>query len=92
MLLVNLINDMQGKRGVFFSADGHIGSGPITMADGDEILILKGVAVPMIARRRENSGSCVFTLLGPAFMCGYMGLLQFEPGTVGKDGEEHRFH
>lgn len=60
-----------GRRGLFFSMDGFMGSGPPHMEVGDKMAILDGVAVPMILRQDiENRNQ--FRVIGPSFMHGLM--------------------
>lgn len=60
-----------GRRGLFFSLDGFMGSGPPQMDAGDKMVILDGVSVPMILRQDlENESQ--FRVIGPCFMHGLM--------------------
>lgn len=62
------------------------------MDEGDELLILRGVSVPMVARRQENSQPAAYTLLGPAYVPGYMGLPKWDPSEINQTWDEYRFH
>jgi len=64
--VIKCCNSLSGKRGLFFSDDGHMGSGPEDMAKGDVVAVLKGVAVPMILRKRDSEPER-YHVLGPAF-------------------------
>ncbi|KAK4446295.1 heterokaryon incompatibility protein-domain-containing protein [Podospora aff. communis PSN243] len=68
------VGRLEGKRGVFFSKEGRIGSGPPTVAGGDKIVVLDGVAVPMVvcAASATGSGPARYTVVGPAFIPGLM--------------------
>lgn len=60
-----------GRRGLFFSLDGYMGSGPSHMTMDDEIAILDGVSVPMILRPDGGENSR-YRVIGPAFVHGLM--------------------
>lgn len=79
---VRIIESLSGRRGVFFSQDGHVGSGPPGVAEGDVMAILDGVCTPTILRRAgAGTGSPAgsnadsepdrYKVLGPAFVCGF---------------------
>lgn len=72
------VNRLAGKRGIFFTAEGRFGSGPPGMAEEDEILLLRGVEAPIIARR-SGTDAGKYVVVGPAFIAGLMG----------KAGSEH---
>ncbi|KAI0024042.1 heterokaryon incompatibility protein-domain-containing protein [Xylariomycetidae sp. FL0641] len=67
---INRYRETAGKRGLFCSRDGAIGSGPEDAGAGDRIAALKGVALPVILRPQGEGGSETFRILGPAFVCG----------------------
>lgn len=93
---IKCVNELVGKRGVFFTEGGRIGSGPTEMAEGDKILLLEGVAPPMVlhesgvADSKKNTEGAApptvvhesgvadpkenvkYTVVGPAFMTGFM--------------------
>lgn len=89
--LADVVNKMVQSKRVVFLADEHACSGPDHLAEGDELLILKGVSVPMIARRQGNSQPVAYTLLGPAYVPGLMGLLEWDPSEISQTWEEYRF-
>lgn len=60
-----------GRRGLFFSLDGFMGSGPPHMDLGDKMVILDGVSVPMILRQ-DLENDTQFRVIGPCFMHGLM--------------------
>ncbi|KAK0641344.1 hypothetical protein B0T16DRAFT_393640 [Cercophora newfieldiana] len=64
---VDCVNGLAGKRGLFFSRDGHFGTGPVDATVGDDIVALDGVGAPMILRKDPGGGSIV---IGPAFVPG----------------------
>ncbi|KAF5585235.1 heterokaryon incompatibility protein [Fusarium subglutinans] len=70
---IKICNRFAGKRGLFVSSDGAIGSGPVAMAKGDTISIIKGVAVPMVLRKQETYGQG-YVIVGPAYIDGLMDL------------------
>lgn len=74
---------LAGRRGFFFSRDGHIGSGPPDTTDGDMIFVINGVRTPMILRE-IGAGSGRYKVLGAAFVCGMMDLETFKPGEDGR--------
>ncbi|KAK4213536.1 hypothetical protein QBC37DRAFT_171315 [Rhypophila decipiens] len=73
------------QQKLFVSADGgHAGAAPTHAELGDEIVLLRGVPVPMIARqkredpkRRRDYDDPMprYALIGPAYVPGYIGLL-----------------
>lgn len=66
-----LCNMLHGKRILLSSRAGHIGSGPPQMLVGDKIVLVSGVPAPLIIREEaETPGK--YTVLGPAFICGFM--------------------
>ncbi len=76
---IRCINRLAGRRGLFFSRDGHIGSGPARATGGDLICILDGVGAPMVLRA-AGAGSGKYTVVGPAFVYGFNNLANFKPG------------
>ncbi|EWZ81143.1 hypothetical protein FOWG_14719 [Fusarium oxysporum f. sp. lycopersici MN25] len=81
---IKICNRFAGKRGLFVSSDGAIGSGPVAMADGDTISIIKGVAVPMILRKQETDGQG-YVILGPAYIDGLMDLTSVKVTSMSLD-------
>ncbi|CAJ2500110.1 Uu.00g029630.m01.CDS01 [Anthostomella pinea] len=82
---VEFCNLIAGKRNIFVTEKGHIGSGPEAMQDGDEIYWITGVSVPMVLRptgeaaetdvgsgMTDDDGLSRFTVVGPAFVYGFM--------------------
>ncbi|KAF5008799.1 hypothetical protein FDECE_4939 [Fusarium decemcellulare] len=67
--IVRLCNQVSGKRGLFVSQKGYIGSGPEQMANGDIICIFEGVSAPMVLRKQGDSGQA-HQVLGPALVGG----------------------
>lgn len=90
-VLVKLVNKLVDSRSVFI-AGGLVGSGPLHMAEGDEVLVIKGVSIPMIARREPNTEPVVYTFIGPAYVVGYMDLIKFDPRSIDSSWEEFTFH
>jgi hypothetical protein len=67
---VKMCNNLYQRRILFFSTDGHIGSGPPHMLLSDKIVLLNGVPGPMILREHtERPG--LYQVIGPAFICGF---------------------
>lgn len=58
-----------GKRSLFVTRDGKLGSGPCGMAVGDRVSLLRGVAVPMVLRCVGAEGGR-FEVVGPSFLSG----------------------
>ncbi|KAF4465011.1 HET-domain-containing [Fusarium albosuccineum] len=71
--IVRLCNQVSGKRGLFVSQGGKVGSGPEQMAEGDIICIFEGVSAPMVLRKQGDSGQA-YQVLGPALIGGLMDL------------------
>ncbi|RSL93842.1 hypothetical protein CDV31_014540 [Fusarium ambrosium] len=73
--LIKAFNKLAGKRNLFLCSNGLIGSGPDSMHEYDSISLINGVAAPMILRRQgDGSLGDVYTVLGPSFIEGLMGL------------------
>lgn len=81
---VKTCNGFADKRGLFVSSDGAIGSGPVAMAEGDIISIIKGVAVPIILRK-QGIGEQGYVILGPAYIDGLMDLTAIKAASMGLD-------
>ena len=62
---------IRARRNLFISSEGHAGSGPENMMEGDRIVLLGGVPVPMVLREVDD-GTGRFTVLGAAFVHGLM--------------------
>jgi hypothetical protein len=69
-LFLDTCNRIAGRRGLLVSYNGMIGSGPISMKQGDIISIIKGIPVPMALRKIGED----YQVLGPVFIDGFMGL------------------
>lgn len=67
---VKICNTLFDKRGLFFSIDGHIGSGPLNMLVSDKIALLNGVARPLVLREDAQRPG-LYRVIGPAFVCGF---------------------
>jgi hypothetical protein len=78
---------LAGRREVFFSLDGHIGTGPPRTAEDDMIFILNGVDMPMILRETGTEPGR-YTVLGPAFVCGLTDLAGYEPKSGNRGWED----
>jgi len=74
-LTVQFSNMLAGKRNVFVTNYGFVGSGCDKMQKNDYIYWIDGVSVPMALRRtRSSSDSSIhFTVVGPVYVYGLMG-------------------
>ena len=79
---VRCYNNIAGRRNLFASYNGYIGSGPPDMQTDDRITLVAGVPVPLVLRS-QGDGPATFTLIGPAYVHGMM------RGELWKDGELH---
>lgn len=70
---IKICNTLFEKRGLFFSIDGHIGSGPQNMLVSDKIALLNGVSRPLILREDAQRPG-LYRVIGPAFVCGFTDL------------------
>ncbi|KAI4595476.1 hypothetical protein KJ359_006822 [Pestalotiopsis sp. 9143b] len=77
---------LAGQRVLFATTQGHIGSGPASMAPGDRLMLFKGVAVPMVVRPAKD-GYNEFRVVGPAFVPGLMDLSAFNGACFGDNWE-----
>lgn len=68
---INFLQAQKGRRGLFFSKDGHIGSGPPRMQEGDSIFRFAGVDIPMILRESDTHPG-KWRVVGPTFIPGCM--------------------
>lgn len=84
--MMNCSYRLAGQRVLFATTQGHIGSGPASMAVGDRLMLLKGVAVPMVLRPVKE-GYNEFRVVGPAFVPGLMDLSVFNGACFGDDWE-----
>ena len=75
-LLRQFTRSIRGRRSVFTSEDGHIGSGPLSMKLGDRIAFIAGLEIPMALRPREptNGMENCYSVVGPVL---------FSPREVG---------
>ncbi|KAI1870277.1 hypothetical protein JX265_006447 [Neoarthrinium moseri] len=83
---VSCCNQLAERRTLFVTAEGQVGSGPPTMGTGDRLVLLRGVAVPMVLRtagKTENT----FEVLGPAFISEFADLSSFNGSNFGHDWE-----
>ncbi|KAF5717676.1 het-domain-containing protein [Fusarium mundagurra] len=69
-LFLDTCNRIAGRRGLLVLDSGMIGSGPISIKQGDTISIIKGIPVPMALRKVGED----YQVLGPVFIDGFMGL------------------
>jgi hypothetical protein len=74
-LTVQFSNMLAGKRNVFVTNYGFVGSGCDKMQKNDYIYWIDGVSVPMALRRTRSStdSSIHFTVVGPVYVYGLMG-------------------
>ncbi|KAG9499459.1 hypothetical protein J7337_007915 [Fusarium musae] len=88
---IKICNRFAGKRGLFVSSDGAIGSGPVDMAEGDTISIINGVTVPMILREQETDRQG-YVILGPAYIDGLMDLTEVKVTSMSLDWKTVMLH
>ncbi|CZR36167.1 uncharacterized protein FPRO_03573 [Fusarium proliferatum ET1] len=69
-LFLDTCTRIAGRRGLIVSDNGLIGSGPISIRQGDTISLIKGIPVPMALRKVGED----YQVLGPVFIDGFMGL------------------
>jgi hypothetical protein len=70
---VKICNTLFEKSGLFFSIDGHIGSGPLNMLVSDKIALLNGGSRPLtVGEDAQRTG--LYRVIGPAFVCGFTDL------------------
>lgn len=81
---IRCCNHLAAKRSLFVTDDGCIGSGPLGMASGDQVALLRGVAVPMVLRRAGDQHG-TYEVVGPAFLSGCMDLSEFNGSNFGHD-------
>lgn len=84
--MIKCYDQMVGKRLLFITRDGKLGTGPCSMSVGDRVALLRGVAVPMIIRS-TGEGAGTFEVVGPAFVSGVMDVDDFNEATFGPDWE-----
>jgi hypothetical protein len=70
---VKIRNTLCQRRGLFFSIDGHIGSGPEHMLISDKIVLVNGVSAPLVLRQYAQR-PVLYRVVGPAFVCGFTDL------------------
>ncbi|CVK94221.1 uncharacterized protein FMAN_03412 [Fusarium mangiferae] len=85
-LFLDTCNRIAGRRGLIVSDNGLIGSGPISMRQGDTISLIKGIPVPMALRKVGED----YQVLGPVFIDGFMGLPTETSGSMNLDWETFR--
>ncbi|KAJ8125161.1 hypothetical protein O1611_g8478 [Lasiodiplodia mahajangana] len=68
----DVCNDLAGRRVLFTTSDGFAGSGPEGMLENDFIVVIAGVALPMILRRTRHNPA-LYSVVGPACIHGLMG-------------------
>lgn len=64
------LGELAGRRNLFTTAKGHIGSGPPEMVPGDLVAYIAGVPVPMIIRRARCGDG--YIVIGPSYVQGLM--------------------
>jgi len=69
------------RRGILLE-NGLVGTGPRTVEIGDALVIFKGARFPYILRRKEESDTLHWTLVGAAYIHGIMYGELFEKSTV----------
>jgi hypothetical protein len=76
--IVKTINQLaSGRRTVFTSYEGYVGTGPMEISVGDRIALVAGIAVPLVLRESQttlsgNDSSETCEVIGPAVIDGYM--------------------
>ncbi|QGI92024.1 hypothetical protein CEK26_005093 [Fusarium fujikuroi] len=85
-LFLDTCNRIAGRRGLIVSDNGLIGSGPISIRQGDTISLIKGIPVPMALRKVGED----YQVLGPVFIDGFMGLPTETSGSMNLDWETFR--
>ncbi|KAI0970613.1 heterokaryon incompatibility protein-domain-containing protein [Xylaria arbuscula] len=65
---------IRGRRSLFVDSEGHLGSGPPYMIEGDEVALIAGLPLPAILRCKEHvdEGVIRYYFVGPAFVAGMM--------------------
>lgn len=64
------LHESVNSRSLFVTDEGYIGRGPLNIEQGDEVVVLPGCRVPVVARRIE--GSEEYEVVGVAFVYGLM--------------------
>lgn len=64
--LASCAASLQGRRCMFVTRGGRLGTGPLDMEAGDDVALVNGIPVPLIVRRTEGNGT--YVLIGPAFV------------------------
>jgi len=89
---ISFVDRLAGKRNLFYSRDGHIGTGPPGMMEGDHIVVLEGVPYPMMLRTSQSEdGVDWYTVVGPAFVPGYFHASEREVWNKKTGKWEHYF-
>jgi hypothetical protein len=80
------------KRSILFTKAGVVGVGPPNIKEGDVVVMIHGMIVPMVLRLHEQGG--YYTMVGSAFVSGIMNfdLLQTFFASGNLDLEDMVFH
>jgi len=75
--LVQVCNDMAGRRGLFFTCESRIGSATPRLEVGDKVYLICGVPVPMILRDTHQAptrpaAETMHLVVGPSLVEGVM--------------------
>ena len=60
-------DEVNGKRGFFFTDSGLVGTGPPDTAEGDVIANIVGVTAPLVLRKVPDQEDC-YQVIGPAYV------------------------
>lgn len=74
------------NRFLFVTTEGHYGMGPRGMTAGDQLMWLRGVAIPMVLRETGEGGN-EFQIIGPAVVPGLMDLSALNGADFGSNWE-----
>lgn len=83
---ISCCNALTGRRVLFVTLERQIGSGPVDLAVGDPLVLLRGVFMPMVLRRAGNRPD-TFEVIGPAFVGPLMNMSEFQSSDCGRDWE-----
>ncbi|KAI1091946.1 hypothetical protein F5B19DRAFT_240165 [Rostrohypoxylon terebratum] len=71
-LTVAICNHLAGRRNIFATTSGLVGSGPEAMSSGDIVAQILGIPIPIVLREvpySDDKGSCLaYRVIGPAFV------------------------